>query len=356
MIPAEMTAYLQTLDIGINKPFKNNLRSEVNSYIENKMERNQRSNFTRRWLEDVVNWMKNSWDKITDSYVANALRAGYLDKKCSFKESFIATHERLGSMVLQEMESQKVQAGIQNSEIYEDVPENADVKHSYFYIFPALFMPIRASCGDVNLMKDKNKNSAHRNAVSSFPWDVLIATKKMGSVRCIGSLIHQYPLSHYSNISDLVVTAGKCFRRQREGQWLDVSGRIAYVAPGKHSFRTRTGIQRELESGYTYPISNARDYIRDGTALLKLKQPVPLGKHAQAICLPEQHNSLPRQHAKCFYSRFYKTVDRIYKEKVALAEPVRCYEMEEKEFKGFPGICTQEKKKRMAVVKSIFFV
>ncbi|KHJ41118.1 centromere binding protein B, DNA binding protein [Trichuris suis] len=110
MIPAGMTAYLQTLDIGINKPFKDNLRIEINYYIENKMERNQRGNFMRPTLQDVATWVKNSWDKITDSCVANALPAGYLDKECSFKESSIARHERLGSMVLQEMKSKEIQA------------------------------------------------------------------------------------------------------------------------------------------------------------------------------------------------------------------------------------------------------
>ncbi|KFD68198.1 hypothetical protein M514_19680 [Trichuris suis] len=54
MIPAGKTAYLQTLDIGVNNPFKNNLRIEINYYIENKMERNQRGNFMRPTLQDVV--------------------------------------------------------------------------------------------------------------------------------------------------------------------------------------------------------------------------------------------------------------------------------------------------------------
>ncbi|KHJ47949.1 hypothetical protein D918_01214 [Trichuris suis] len=206
--------------------------------------------------------------------------------------------------------------------------------------------PIRAFCGDVSLMKSKTKGSTHHS--SSFPWDALIATKKMGSVRCIGSLLYQYPITHYANISDLIVTAGKCFRRHRKGHWLDVSGRVVYVAPAKHSFRTKTGIKRDIESGFNYPIPNATAHIRDGIALLKLKQPVPLGEHVQAVCLPEP-KSLPPPKARCFYSRFYKNEDRMRKEKVPLADPVRCYEMEEKTYTGFPGICTQEKKKRGAV-------
>lgn len=94
MIPAGMTAYLQNLDIAINKPFKDHLRLEINDYIENRMTRNQHGNFVKPSLQEIVIWLKNSWDKTTDSVVANALRAGYMDKSCSFNESSIARHER----------------------------------------------------------------------------------------------------------------------------------------------------------------------------------------------------------------------------------------------------------------------
>ena len=51
-------------------------------------------------LWEVVSWVKNLWSKITDSRVANALRAGYKDKKKhSRKESSVAKHEGLGSRV-----------------------------------------------------------------------------------------------------------------------------------------------------------------------------------------------------------------------------------------------------------------
>ena len=39
MIPAEMTAYLQTPDIAINKLFEDHLCMEINDNIENKMEK-----------------------------------------------------------------------------------------------------------------------------------------------------------------------------------------------------------------------------------------------------------------------------------------------------------------------------
>lgn len=71
--------------------------------------------------------MKNSWDKITDSCVSNALRTGYLDKKYSFKDSYIAGHERFGPMIQQEMDLEEIQNGIQNLISYDDVPEDDDM-------------------------------------------------------------------------------------------------------------------------------------------------------------------------------------------------------------------------------------
>uniref|UniRef100_A0A803JQY6 HTH CENPB-type domain-containing protein n=1 Tax=Xenopus tropicalis TaxID=8364 RepID=A0A803JQY6_XENTR len=127
MIPAGMTAYLQTLDIAINKPFKDNLRMEINDYIENRMERNQRGNFVKPKLQEIVTWVKNSWEKITDRCIEHALRAGYLDKKYSFKDSAIAKRERFGPLILKEMESQVTDLELQGVDCYDEVPEDDDL-------------------------------------------------------------------------------------------------------------------------------------------------------------------------------------------------------------------------------------
>ena len=42
MILGEITGYLQSLDIAINKPFKDHLCTDFNNYIEHPMEINQR--------------------------------------------------------------------------------------------------------------------------------------------------------------------------------------------------------------------------------------------------------------------------------------------------------------------------
>lgn len=60
MIPAGMTAYLQTLDIAINKPFKDHLHMEINDYTKNRMKRNQHGNFVKPSLQEVMTWVKNS--------------------------------------------------------------------------------------------------------------------------------------------------------------------------------------------------------------------------------------------------------------------------------------------------------
>lgn len=63
-------------------------------------------------LKQVVTWVKNSWDEITDGCVAGALCADYMDKKWSFKKSSAVGHEISRPVVLQEMELQEIQARI----------------------------------------------------------------------------------------------------------------------------------------------------------------------------------------------------------------------------------------------------
>lgn len=127
MIPAGMTTYLQTLDIAVIKPFKEYLHMEMNDYTENRVERNQGGSFVKPGLRELVTWVQKSWDKISERSVADALRAGYMDKRCSFKESAIARHETLGPMIRKETESQETHDGIQGLESYDDVAEDDDM-------------------------------------------------------------------------------------------------------------------------------------------------------------------------------------------------------------------------------------
>lgn len=81
MIPAGMTPYLQGLDIVINKPFKDQLRKEINEYIENRMEGNQHRNFMKPCENEIGRWVKNLWYVIKDDFVAKAFTASYMDRK-----------------------------------------------------------------------------------------------------------------------------------------------------------------------------------------------------------------------------------------------------------------------------------
>ena len=98
-----MTDRLLTLDIAINKLFKDHLRMEINDYMENRMVRNERGNFVKLRLQEIVTWVTISWNKMTDSCVTNALRTGYLDKNFSFHETSVTRHERVGAKILRQL-------------------------------------------------------------------------------------------------------------------------------------------------------------------------------------------------------------------------------------------------------------
>lgn len=129
MIPAGTTGYLQSLDIAVNKPFKDYLRQEINDYIEHRMTKNQRGNFVKPSLQEVVSWVRKAWEKISTDTISNALRASYLDKRYSFKESSIAKHERLGPLIQQALQSQQNVSNVDGStgSIYDDIPEADEV-------------------------------------------------------------------------------------------------------------------------------------------------------------------------------------------------------------------------------------
>ena len=129
MIPAGMTGYLQTLGIVINKPFKDHSRMEINDYVENRMVRNECGNYVKLRLQEIVTWVTNSWNKITDSCVANALRAGYLDKNFAFHETSIVRHERVGPKILREIEIPESEnsAAILETDDLQDIPEDDDM-------------------------------------------------------------------------------------------------------------------------------------------------------------------------------------------------------------------------------------
>ena len=85
MIHAGMTGYLQSLDLVINKPFKDNLRLKINEYIVKRIMRNEKGNFVKPNSRNFKQF-NNAWAKINYDCVKKALKVVYLDKSTSFEE------------------------------------------------------------------------------------------------------------------------------------------------------------------------------------------------------------------------------------------------------------------------------
>jgi hypothetical protein len=72
-IPPGYTCKLQPMDIGVNKPFKDNISDAVDTWLIDNM-----NNKPKR--TDVARWIEKAWDKITLTTIKNSFRrAGYLD-------------------------------------------------------------------------------------------------------------------------------------------------------------------------------------------------------------------------------------------------------------------------------------
>ena len=64
---------------------------------------------------------------IADGCVNNALNAGYLDKKFSFDETFIARHKSLGAKIRQKIQLNKNSDKIFESSDLQDISEDDDM-------------------------------------------------------------------------------------------------------------------------------------------------------------------------------------------------------------------------------------
>jgi hypothetical protein len=95
MIPSGgTTAYLlQSLDIVINKPFKDNIRASVNDYIEHRAVRNVCGNMVKPPLDEVISWVRTAWESINADIVEKALRTSYLHPDMDLSETAIWKHE-----------------------------------------------------------------------------------------------------------------------------------------------------------------------------------------------------------------------------------------------------------------------
>ena len=99
MIPSGTTMYLQSLDIAINKPFKDFVREEINDYTENRLERNQRGNLKKPSVPEVCGWVARAWSKISPDIIFNSIKASYLGPSKDFSQTYIYQHEHFGPKV-----------------------------------------------------------------------------------------------------------------------------------------------------------------------------------------------------------------------------------------------------------------
>lgn len=106
MIPSGTTGYLQSLDLVINKPFKDNMREEINNYLEFRSERNSKGNLKKPRLEEVCAWVKRSWDRIRPETIEKALKQSLLHRDFGVEEMAISRHERLGTCFLNKLDEE----------------------------------------------------------------------------------------------------------------------------------------------------------------------------------------------------------------------------------------------------------
>src|SRR3989337_1753889 len=73
VIPGGLTSVCQPLDVGINKPFKDNLRKEWHlGMADGGAGETIAGNLKRAKYSDVCNWVKRSWDNISNEIIINS--------------------------------------------------------------------------------------------------------------------------------------------------------------------------------------------------------------------------------------------------------------------------------------------
>ena len=73
VIPGGLTSVCQPLDVGINKPFKDNLRKEWHLWMaDGGAGETVAGNLKRAKYSDVCNWVKRLWDNISNEIIINS--------------------------------------------------------------------------------------------------------------------------------------------------------------------------------------------------------------------------------------------------------------------------------------------
>ena len=95
VIPGGLTSICQPLDVAINKPFKDNLRKEWHLWMASGgAGETAAGNLRRARISDVCNWVKRSWEGISDEIIVQSFKTcGILN---SLNEEAINSDEENG--------------------------------------------------------------------------------------------------------------------------------------------------------------------------------------------------------------------------------------------------------------------
>jgi hypothetical protein len=72
-IPPRCTSECQPLDVGVNKPFKDRLRSYWNDYISQGI-LTKYGNYLSVSTKELLRWIQNAWDSISEECIRNSFK------------------------------------------------------------------------------------------------------------------------------------------------------------------------------------------------------------------------------------------------------------------------------------------
>ncbi|KFD63377.1 hypothetical protein M514_02065 [Trichuris suis] len=202
-------------------------------------------------------------------------------------------------------------------------------------------------CGDtITFGRTLQSYVAGNNAQDMFPWNVIITSKIMRSIKCIGSLVHKGEPQQAVNGSDIILTAAECFSR-----YATVSAKShfrVYAGSSRFSHSRRRGTQVKIANANFYGLLWGNNVMRRGVAVLKLERPLLRKDNVVPVCLA-QRESVPPPFASCYVTHYDKRHHRIDEEIVMITRNARCLAAAESTTSEYRGICAIEERKKQYI-------
>ncbi|CDW54872.1 Trypsin domain containing protein [Trichuris trichiura] len=202
-------------------------------------------------------------------------------------------------------------------------------------------------CGDtITFGRSLQSYVVGNNAQDMFPWNVIIISKKMGTIRCLGSLVHNGNPQQTVNGSDIILTAAECF-----GRYMAVSVEphfLVFAGLSRFSPSRRRGTEVKIANANIYGLLWGNHEMRRGIAVLKLERPLLRRDNIVPVCLPQTHR-VPPPFASCYVSYYDKREHRIDEEIVMITRNARCLEAAESANSEYRGLCAIEERKKLHI-------